>query len=152
MTRNADALTYPVANVHATKNTCYFEAIAYDTTSADRRAIDFTGTTNNRAMFYSYNKYAGYGTGSTVVVTGTATYTLTDLTKSIMRWENGNPGSAFVNGVKLTDTGSNVSVTPTKVEPGMGASATGVFYGNIKNVRIWPNTLLTDAQCIQLTS
>lgn len=149
VTRNADVLTYPVANLHATKNTCYFEASAYDTTTIDRRAMDLTSTTNNRAIFYYYNKYTTYGTGSGLVVTGTATYILTNLTKSIMRWENGNPGSAFVNGVKLTDTGSNVSVTPTKVEPGGGGSQ---LFGNIKNVRIWPNTALTDAQCNQLTS
>ena len=39
VTRNADALTYPVANLHATKNTCYLESIAYDTTSVDKRAL-----------------------------------------------------------------------------------------------------------------
>lgn len=151
VTRNGDVLTYPSTNLHATKNTAYFEASAYDVTAIDRRSIDFTGSNNNRAMFYYYNKYGVYGTGSGVVTTGTATYTLTNLTKSMMRWENGNPGSVFVNGTKLTDTGSNVSVTPTKIEPGMGNSTTGLF-GNVKNVRIWPNTALTDAQCIQLTS
>ena len=149
VTRNADALTYPVANLHATKNTCYFEASAYDTTTLYRRAMDLTNTTNNRAIFYYYNKYTTYGTGSGLVVTGTATYILTNLIKGIMRWENGNPGSAFVNGVKLTDTGSNVSVTPTKIDPGGGDNP---LFGNVKNVRIWPNTALTDAQCIQLTS
>lgn len=68
-----------------------------------------------------------------------------------MRWENGSPGSAFVNGVKLTDTVSNVSVTPTIVDVGC-ATLTAQPDGNIKNVRIWSNTALTDAQCIQLTS
>ena len=150
MTRNADILTYPVANVHATKNTCYFEASTYDNTSLNRRAFGVTALTNNRSVFHYTLKYGGYGTGATTVNTSAATYTLGTFIKGIMRWENGNPGSAFVNSTKLTDTGSNVSVTPTIVD--IGCSTTDSLYGNIKNVRIWPNTLLTDAQCIQLTS
>ena len=153
VTRNADVLTYPVANVHATKNTVYHEAISYDTVAGfDRRSLDLTGTTNNRAICMYKDKYVLYGTGSGTVGTGTVSYTLGTLVKNIIRWENGNPGSAFFNSVKCANTASNVSVTPTKIEPGMGSAATGVFHGNIKNVRIWPNTLLTDAQCIQLTS
>lgn len=153
VTRNADVLTYPVANLHATKNTVYHEAIPYDTIADfDRRSLDLTGTTNNRAMCLYKDKYVLYGTGSGTVGTGTVSYTLGTLIKNIIRWENGNPGSAFFNSVKCADTASNVSVTPTKIEPGMGSAATGVFCGNIKNVRIWPNTALTDAQCIQLTS
>ena len=118
VTRNADVLTYPVANVHATKNTVYHEAAASDTITVDRRSFAVSASTNNRAQWLchpgdSNKNLARYGTGSATVATGALNNTITNLTKSIMRWENGSPGSAFANGTKLTDTGSNVSVTPT---------------------------------------
>lgn len=156
VTRNADVLTYPVANLHATKNTVYFEAAASDTATLDRRTFALTGTNNNRLHWMSHDggslkNTANYGTGSGIVGTGALGGTITTLTKSILRWENGNLGSAFANSVKLTNTASNVSVTPTIVDIGTATLSTPL-YGNVKNVRIWPNTALTDAQCIQLTS
>ena len=157
VTRNGDVLTYPAANVHATKNTVYHEVATSDATALDRRSFIVSLLNNNRVQWTCHDgssskNLARYGTGSITVLTGSLNNIITNLTKAIMRWENGSPGSAFANGAKLTDTASNVSVTPTIVDIGLGYIGSNQLFGNVKNVRIWPNTLLTDAQCIQLTS
>ena len=90
VTRNADVLTYPVANVHATKNTVYHEAAASDTIAVDRRSFAVSASTNNRAQWLCHpggldKNLARYGTGSTTVATGALNNTITNLTKSIMR-------------------------------------------------------------------
>ena len=156
VTRNADVLTYPVANLHATKNTVYHEYSTSDDVVRERKSLAITGNTYNRAQWIVHSGLSSkgiaiYGTGSSTVLTGSAGNTITSLTKAIMRWENGSPGSAFVNGIKLTNTTSNVDVTPTIIDIGT-TNLVSPLLGNVKNVRIWPNTALTDAQCIQLTS
>ncbi len=156
VTRNADVLTYSSVNIGASKNTCYHEARTSEDTEIDRRSICYTASTNNRAQWVSHNgsssrNYGFYGTGAETTVTGAISKPNTEPSKCIMRWDNGGYGSAFLGGVKLTDTASTVSVTPTTIDVG-GSGPGAHLFGSVKNIRIWTNRLLTDEQCMNLTA
>lgn len=155
VTRNADVLTYSSNNLHTDKNTCAHESVASDDLVLDRRSIAYTASNNTRAQWVTHNGattkgFGYYGTGAGLITTGANGGTINDPAKSVLRWENGDVGSAFVNGKKLSDTAGTVSVTPTTIDVG-GAGLGAHLYGCVKNVRIWAGRKLTDDQCITLT-
>lgn len=150
VSRNVDLLNYSSVNVHATTNTLYVDGQPSQDADYDRRIIAVTGATNNRAYVYYATKRGVYGTGSATTNTGSVPYNLGEKVGVILRWTNGSPGEYFCNGVKADPTASNVDVTPTTVDIGLGSSGSNVLNGNVKNVKIF-RRLLTDEQCINAT-
>lgn len=142
VTRNADVLSYPIANVSNAAGTAYFEFSrgpqGYTNSS---RAIASTGASNNgifTASTPSVNLFDGTTT-ITALISASATNKLAGVwgTAGIMTFADGVPGSsgAFDGDLGLT----------TALEIGGSGGALNSINACMKNVKIWKN-VLTNAQ------
>lgn len=142
VTRNADVLSYNVANVISNYGAFYFEYTMGDVPSVwvDRRAIAFTTNTNNRLQLVATAPTTNItaisvGNGSAVLsanlsnVMATGTYS-----KVAGKWTNGWVANLFQNGSKSTNI-SSPSVAVTQID--VGTAGGSPIYGSIKNLKVW---------------
>ena len=156
VTRNADLLSYNVANTVSVKGAAYLEFTMWDVPPVwvDRRALALSGNTNNRfqlvATSTTNNRTAILvWNGSSVMWTDLAIAMSTgSYSKMAGKWVNGSVANLFQNGSKSTNLASPV-VAVTQID--VGTAGGNAIFGSIKNLKVW-KTPPTDAELQALTT
>lgn len=155
VTRNADVLSYNVANAQSNYWAAFIDInLRYlPTTGVDRRAFWITGNTNNRMQIigttlWSQLPHLNMWNGSTVLAVNVWALSANTQVKLAAKWVNWWAGNLFQWGVKSSNLASPQAVA-TQFDIGNVWGAP--LYGTIRNVKLWKQSP-TDAELLAITS
>lgn len=151
VTRNADVLTYAIANASGTAGTAYAEVtrdIASSVTDGTAKAIVGGNTSNHFLYYQSANGFLTLFDGTTATQIAVADSANTTY-KVASRW-SGSATGLIKNGGAVTTGSFDGDMNATAVSIG-NAGASNFLNGNVRNVRVWTRAL-ADSQFVSLTS